>query len=175
MKKKYKTFSLCVLVFAVILAGCSSKKETNTPQDKSSQEENDQTGSTEIQENEDIKVETTYGVLSYPYGFEEIVDCVKEEAGDVEKYIFYAVVNEEKIKVYTITFSEESLNDSGEILGTIQSSSDAPVNVYFLPENEIVNDDMTDDDKNTVYAAQETANDIIASLNDLSEFVPGTD
>ena len=103
------------------------------------------------------------------------MDCEKEEAGDVEKYIFYAVVNEEKIKVYTITFSEESLNDSGEILGTIQRSSDAPVNVYFLPENEIVNDDMTDDDKNTVYAAQETANDIIASLNNLSEFVSGTD
>lgn len=159
-KKTIISFLFALILLVSCLTGCSSDKAQN--------------GTDENQAviNENIKIETPYGNLCYPYSFEEIVKYESKNDGDVSSYIFYAALDGQDIKIYTIAFSGKNLNDAGAVLGTVKDASGNTVYVYFAPEDEIVNDGMTDGQKNTVYAAQETVNDVIASLNNLSTFTP---
>lgn len=154
---KIKEALVCAIIplFAVIMvfSGCSTKETKNS--------------GNVVQEAEDIKIETPYGDLSFPYGFEEIVTWENETEGTADRFVFYAVLDSSKIKVYTISFSTEATSDEGDLLGEIQESSGSLVYVYFLPEDGIVNDEMSNDQKNTVYAAQETVNDVIASMSSI--------
>ena len=153
MKKTLACAIIMLFALLMVFSGCSS-------------EETKDSGNA-VQKAEDIKIETPYGALSFPYGFEEIVTWENETDEIADRFIFYAVLDSSKIKVYTISFSTETTTDEGDLLGEIQDSSGSSVYVYFLPENEIVNDEMSNDQKNTVYTAQETVNDVIASMSSI--------
>lgn len=153
MKKTLACAIIMLFALLMVFSGCSS-------------EETKDSGNA-VQKAEDIKIETPYGALIFPYGFEEIVTWENETDEIADRFIFYAVLDSSKIKVYTISFSTETTTDEGDLLGEIQDSSGSSVYVYFLPENEIVNDEMSNDQKNTVYAAQETVNDVIASMSSI--------
>lgn len=178
-------YLLIVLILASLLmcAGCSSGS-TKTADESSGnaasgavteQATGDSSADAVTEEqpevsNQDVQVKTSYGELYYPYGFEEIVNYEQEESGDAESYVFYAVLENSRVKVYTITFSNTGLSDRGDLLGTVADDSGKTVNVYLLPEDEIVNDSMSDEDKDTVYTAQETLNDVVNSLHDWNSF-----
>lgn len=159
---------LCCLVFA--LSGCTSapsaggNSSSEVSQDAGSAAAGDETVS------DVVEIKTNYGTLSYPIGFEEIVTFEESDNDGVQSYEFSAVLNDEQIKVYTISFSQDVREDLGELLGTIDGDDGETVNVYFAPVEDIVNDKMSEDDQNTVYAAQETVNDVIASLHENKSF-----
>lgn len=165
---------LLLTMFTSFLMGCSEETaQKQTPDSsKASEDTSYIQDSSEILPVEDIQIETPYGNLGYPYGFEEIVTWENQKDDTADRYIFYAVVDDEIIEVYDLSFAEQVLEDEESLLGKIQDPSGSTVYVYFSAEDEIVNDGMTEDQKNTVYAAQETVNDIISSLNDIPEFTP---
>ena len=165
---------LLLTMFTLPLTGCSEEGAQNQTltASKTSEVSSYIQESSEILPAEDVQIETPYGNLSYPYGFEEIVTWENKKDDTVDRYIFYAVVDDETIEVYDLTFAKQVLEGEESLLGKIQDASGSMVYVYFSAEDEIVNDGMTEDQKNTVYAAQETVNDIISSLNDIPEFTP---
>lgn len=171
--KKRVLFLVLVLSLAMF-SGCgSTKSDDETISDTKKAAVNTETDETEEEQstgNEDVQIGTPYGNLSYPYGFEEIVKSVEVEKDDVQSYEFYAVVNEQEIKVYTISFSVSAQENSGDLLGTVQDNKGETVNVYCCPEENIIADGTSEDDQNTIYTAQETVNDVIASLKNFSGF-----
>ncbi len=167
MKKRFIISISLLLLMVFALVGCSDNS-TNEKEQNSEKEES----ASVLQENEDILIETTYGNLSIPYGFEEIITWDEENADGIDKYVFYAVLEDEKIPVYDIEFTEQSLSDLN-YLGQIEASDGSIVNVYFDGYEDIIQEDMTEDQADIVYTAQETVNDVISSLNEISTFESG--
>ena len=170
MTNKAKIISLILAALLCLSAftACSSKSDAAETAAPTAAE----TAAPESQApaNEDIAVETSYGSLKYPYALEEIVKCERQDTDGLESYIFSAVLDGSEIKVYTINFAASERAKLGDPLGTVQDSAGNSVYVYFQVEDDIVNDNMTVDQKNTVYAAQETVNDVISSMKDFATF-----
>jgi len=163
MKKKIAIIAALTMLIMLLMTACGGQDaENGGASDKSGGSGN----------NEMVTVDTSYGEVEYPAGYEEIVSAEKTAADDSEEYVFYAMLNGEKIKVYTISFSESEVSDKGELIGTTLNGDGETVKIYLLPEEDIVSDDMPDEDKNLVYAAQETLNDVVASLSNWTDFKP---
>ncbi len=171
-KRKFIVTTFILLAIAFILSGCTAQPLQDQKQEVSlSTEESSNQESSDTQEEKVILVETPYGNLSYPYTFEEILTWENEDDADVVRYVFYAIVDDERIAVFDISFTDQALGNAN-FLGEIKNDDGTAVNVYFTAYDEIVIDGMTDDQKNIVYTAQETVNDVISSLYNISSFNP---
>ena len=102
--------------------------------------------------------------MVYPYSVEEILTTESNKDDDTDSYIFDAVFDENKIKVFTIYFSKSDHTDEGDLIGTTKDKDGNNINVYLKPESNIVNEEMSDDEKDIIYTAQETLNDVVTSL-----------
>ena len=162
-KNKLTIVSVLAIVVLLMLTACGGHDK-----DESTGSE----GTRSADKNEVVSVETSYGEVEYPIGYEEIVSSEQTTDDNAEEYIFYAVLNGEKIKVYTICFSAEEMSDKGDLIGTTTNEDGDTVNIYLLPEEDIVDDDMSDDDKNLIYAAQETLNDVVSSISNWPDYKP---
>ena len=158
-KKAIVIFLSAFVVFGLV--GCGHKKTASTPETPKS---TISSSTAESNSNQDISVDTPYGKLVYPYSVEEILTTESNKADDTDSYIFDAVFDENKIKVFTIYFSKSDHTDEGDLIGTTKDKDGNNINVYLKPESNIVNEEMSDDEKDIIYTAQETLNDVVTSL-----------
>ena len=151
-----------ILVFMLIAVfmlntGCGSKKEPVTPEETEAPAES----TLPSPKNEDIIIETPYCTLSIPYTFSELVAVERDETEAADSYIFSAVLGEQNVPVYTIRFTESSDGVSGNLFGTLKAEGGS-VRVFY--EAFSPDDSIQEEDLEAFYSAQETINDIFASI-----------
>ena len=168
---KYISLLVIFAIIITVFCACSKKKAESVTDNQSTEASSVAvSGSTEPVGNSDsVIIETSYGNLSYPVAFEEIINYEKSDSDDAELYSFYAVLEDREIKVYDIIFSEKKPESEKYLIGTVSDDSDNPVFVSFEPVAEIIDEDMDEDDEEIVYSAQETVNDVIDSI----KLIPG--
>lgn len=124
-----------------------------------------------------VAIATDYGTMSFPVSFEDIVIWEQEDTENGAVYTFYAVLNsgeedEEKktAEVYSVIFETEEPRENDYFIGTLPDNAGGKIYVRFDPVEDIITDDMTEEDEELVYSAQETVNDIVESVRALPGF-----
>lgn len=169
LQRKLLTRILALALVATFLlcAGCGAKPtptppETNPPQTQPSEE-----GTLPAPENEDVKIETPYCTLSIPYTFSELVVVERGESENTDSYVFKAVLEDNSVPVYTIHFVSGDSSATGDLFGTLKTD-EGTVRILFEAFNP--DEALEGDDLEAFYAAQETINDVFASLQATSNF-----
>lgn len=107
-----------------------------------------------------IEVVTKFGTLAYPLAFEELVEVIPEETQDGYALRFYCTVDNIRMPVYSVWFNSEKGMAVGNILDAMNNESRVSIEYFEAPA------DLTGGGLDVFYAAQETVNDIIRSLQD---------
>lgn len=110
-----------------------------------------------------ILVTTSYGTVRYPFAFSDIisVEAVTEE--DRAALVFTANINDNFEPIFTLWFN----GDTGIICGFMEmKEGTCPVRVEFMP----VPEDLHADYLLTFYAAQESVNEVLSSLNENANY-----
>ena len=110
-----------------------------------------------------IVVETSYGVVRYPFAFSDVIEVEAFNEGETSQLRFYTKIEGEKIKNYTIHYNAD---DIGTAFGTLKQKNEIPLSVVFeeFPE------DCSEEWMSTFYAVQETFNDILKSMQEDKNF-----
>lgn len=117
--------------------------------------------------NEDMKIETPYATMTIPYAFSELVSVQRAETETADSYVFYAVLEDRSVPVYTIHFIPGDGEMPGDLFGTLKTD-DGDVRVLY--EAFSADESLTGDDLEAFYTAQETINDVFTSLQAASGF-----
>ena len=104
---------------------------------------------------EDLVIETPYGNLYYPGEWKDSLVVEQEN----ESVHFYANINEKKVKLFTLEFGVE---DSA--IAYVLNDNNNKVSVGIRMEELMLDDNWSDEDKNTVYTMQESVNDLLEKL-----------
>ena len=103
-----------------------------------------------------VVVTTTYCTVKYPYAFSDLIFVEAKTLEAHAELQFSAEIDGEKYRVYTLYFNGEE----GMPLGTLQIDGESyGVTAMF---HEVTG--LDDDDMISIYAAQETFNDVVNSL-----------
>lgn len=106
-----------------------------------------------------VLITTTYGTMSYPSAFSELIETDVYFGDGTGCIIFSARVSGETQTVYSILFNNESGIDVGSLkIEGVESPVRVSVVFYDPPES------LKDGDLISYLAAQETFNDIVVSL-----------
>lgn len=153
--KKSKRIMYCVLVICVILifTSCKGKEENKFNSEETI------TKSIITQFGDKMVISTKYGDISYPYAFSDVIKVNELDEG--KSFVFIVATNDFSSEIYKICFEA----DEGTYLGKTLEEKTVSIKVYDVPE-EIREDSLT-----TFYAAQETLNDVIASIYEWEGFV----
>ncbi len=109
-----------------------------------------------------IVVETTYGVLRYPFAFSDVIEVEAFNEGETSQLRFYTKIEGQKIKNYTIHYND----NEGTAFGTLKKEKKIPLSVVF----EEPPAELQEDWKTTFYAVQETFNDVLKSMEENEKF-----
>lgn len=155
MQRSQRTILLVFLLVAMLLlcAGCAGK--TADP---------GKTGeSAELVEpkNEDVKIETPYCTLTIPFAFSELVAVDHQQKDTIDSYVFSAALEDKKVPVYTISFVPDGAEAQGELFGTIKGKNGNVKVIYSATDPDKT---LDEDALESFYTAQETINDVFASL-----------
>lgn len=100
--------------------------------------------------------------LSLPSG----VECEQTQDGEVLRADFYGTVNEQRVKLYTITMGEEQ---SESVIGYYRIDGvDKPVSVW--PDELTYLQGMSEENQQTVFALMETLNEVVQSIMNHENF-----
>lgn len=113
-----------------------------------------------------VKVETTWCTLGYPYAFSDLITVRCESGADTARLEFSAGLEQGECPLFYVSFGE----DTGILLGSLtlpETGETVSVwaGIYSLEE------DLTDADRAACLMCQECVNDMIAFLNENSNFV----
>jgi hypothetical protein len=116
-----------------------------------------------------IVVYTNYCQIKYPYAFADLINVEAINSNEKTSLLFTVLLDGKKMNIYELTFGGEGSISVGEIT---LIPGQAPVNVYatFYESGTDLNEDM----RIAFFAAQETFNDVAASLGENMNFVPAT-
>ena len=154
MKKIIKLIVLSI--FCVMLVACVSNKNDTSATIQDQQEET----KVEIQlDEENMLIETMYGNIKYPYAFSDLIRVNRVENKGSVKITFSVTTDDFSAEIYEVSFGEGTGMKLGAINGT-----HVFVNIVELQQN------ITENEKNIFYAAQETVNDVIASIMQWENF-----
>ena len=110
-------------------------------------------------------VSTSYCAVAYPFAFSDIIHVAVGQEDHQEALVFSAYLNETEYPVYSLIFG-----DAGEVpLGTL-TMEDGTVCAITAQIFE-VDSTIDADTLISIYAVQETVNDVIKSLNYVDGFV----
>ena len=151
----------------LLCAGCGAKPEPTLPEANPPQTQTLEDDPLPAPENEDMKIETPYCTLSIPYTFSELVVVERGKSENTDSYVFKAVLEDNSVPVYTIHFVSGDSSETGDLFGTLKTDEGA-VRVLFEAFNP--DEALKGDDLEAFYAAQETINDVFASLQAASNF-----
>lgn len=119
------------------------------------------------QQDTQMVVSTSYAAVQYPFAFS---DLIKVTAVDTEERIqleFKAALDGKEYPMFALRFG----GSEGTMLGTIdidEAAMDVPVWLIFYSEDP----DMDPGSRSSFYAAQESVNDVVASLTENEDFTP---
>ena len=148
--------ALMLMATLLLCAGCT-KKTTPAPSAAPSPE----ASTLPPPVNEDMKVETPYCDLTIPFAFSELVAAERAQSEEADSYVFYAVLENRSVPVYTIHFIPGDGEMPGELFGTLKTDDG---NVRVLYEAFDPDASLEGDDLESFYTAQETINDVFSSL-----------
>ena len=112
-----------------------------------------------------VVVETTYGTFRYPYAFSDIVSVNAVNGEESAQLQVSVIMEDSSFVVYTIHYNEEI----GSVCGKLKLDGyedEIDVSVEFEEASDAVPEDWL----TTVYAVQETFNDVINSMSEDSRF-----
>lgn len=160
MKMKSVTTVLCAFMCLLCLFGCAAKDGTSATASA---------GSTTVPEAV-VSIKTDYGNISYSKTFEEVVSYKVKQGKNAVQYIFYGVPDgKTKVKVYTLYFADKVPEDKTYYLGTLAADGETKY-VYYVPEDDILQEDLSPEENDLICSAQETVNDVIKSVEQLAGF-----
>lgn len=110
-------------------------------------------------------VETSYMDMAFPYAFSDLIYVTAVNTQTVTALDFRVKTSTMDEKLYTITFNASA----GEIIGSFDPKDGraaVPVSVEFYA----VPAGLSDDDRGTFNATQETFNDVLASMKENPAF-----
>lgn len=115
------------------------------------------------EEDDTIRVVTTYGSFSYPFAFSDIIKIEAINGDNSARMKFSACFENLSLPVFTLHFND----DMGIPCGIIKlKGKEIPVSVVLEKEP----DNLKDDYKITFLAAQEVFNDVLNSMADNETF-----
>jgi len=171
--KKFALFVLPVLVASLIFfAACGDENKSGdvttdsvsaTQEDVtdiSSQESDFPTEAATSEEAATVPVETPYGDLRFPEAMSDALDTEIEDDGEGScRVSFFALLNERRYPLYIISIG----SGEGDEVGTLTGPDGIERNVYLtVSDNDL--SDVDENEKMSVYAMQETLNDVISNL-----------
>ena len=164
MQRKYIIRILALVCIAILLlcAGCT-QKPAPTPSEEPSSEEI----TLPVPNNPDMEIETPYCSLTIPFAFSELVSYTRTESDGIDSYTFSAALEDQTVPVYVIHFAKGEDAAPGELFGMLQTD-DGTVRVLYEAYNP--EDTIQGDDLESFYTAQETINDVFASVQAASGF-----
>ena len=112
-----------------------------------------------------VFVTTSYGTFRYAFAFSDLVNIQTVTEGESETLMFYIMIGDTGAKLFTIRFDDTGAIKLGSVTvsdGTVRSVT---ADVYSAP------DSLDADGRNTYYAAQETFNDVVSSLQENANFI----
>lgn len=116
---------------------------------------------------EDVVLETVYGTVKYPAAFADVIDVLPTADDRRAALTFTASVNDTSARLYTLWFNGAVGVPVGEMV-LAETGNTVQVTIEFYSEAAGLDEEALI----TFYAAQETVNDVIASLGDNENFVP---
>jgi hypothetical protein len=108
-------------------------------------------------------VETSYGTISYPFAFSDLIGVQAHNLGGATALEFTAKLNNGSYRIFTIWFGAKD----GIPLGSLNLDGvQVPVmaDIYEKPTN------LSENDNNSFFAAQECFNDVVNSLGQIKDF-----
>lgn len=173
MKKKILCLLLALIL--VLTTGCK-KKQPEQIQQEQIQSEQTQTVAPEetepatlpaleiteiLEEGDLVTVTTTFGTVSYPFAFSDLLSVAVEE----DRLVFNANL-EEAVPVFVIRFDDQAPIRLGSFyFSQTQQTLIVSAELMELPEG-------MDASQSGFYAAQETFNDVVNSLSENQNFTP---
>lgn len=116
---------------------------------------------------ETMVVDTSYGEVKFPYAFSDLIRVEAFNQGNQTALTFTARIGGQDEKLYTIWFNSPEGTAAGSM--DLKDGED-PVTVtlvFYQPDAE-----LSEGDRTTFYATQETVNDVLASLEEGGNFTP---
>lgn len=107
-------------------------------------------------------VNTTYGVIKYPFAFSDLIRIETENGSNDAKMDFSAFVGEEEVMLYTLYFNK----NAGITLGSLTVDGEEYTVTAVIHDLVYANED----NRLTYQAAQETFNDVAMSLEENDHF-----
>lgn len=106
-------------------------------------------------------VKTSYLDVAFPYAFSDVifVEAINEDG--MAALAFSTKTSTMDERIYTVWFG----GTTGESIGTYQGNVPVTVEFYPLP------DDLSEDDRGTFKATQETFNDVLQSMHEDKNFI----
>ncbi len=178
--KKLICFIVLVIAAALVLtlfAACSGGEAesetgsvvTSAPSGNESGNETDTSdidtlspgGTAMYDDGKTIPVETPYGDLLFPESLSDALDYEIEDDGEGScRVSFFALLNERRYPLYDISIG----SGEGEAVGTLTGPDGTARDVYLsVHENDLSG--VPEDERTSVYAMQETLNDVISNLD----------
>ena len=118
------------------------------------------------EQGDNMVVRTSFVHVKYPFAFADLIQVNAANEDDVASLEFFVSNQDVQHPIFTIRFG----GDEGILLGTVQiSNEEAPRTVYA--ELASADADALGDYLETFYAAQESFNDVVASLMENEGFV----
>lgn len=116
-----------------------------------------------ITEQEDTMVVlTTYGTVKYPFAFSDILSVEAKNFDSYASLEFSVLIDEKSVLLYALLFN----GTEGMPVGTLQVDGET----YEVTSQLYDAEDVSDDDMVTIYAVQETFNDVLSSLSENSGY-----
>lgn len=158
MKKENKLIITILCVIILILSSLCvtiGLKSQNKKEEISEQPSVLSTVEQQLQEEEAIKIETKYCNLYYPQNWESQLRTEIVEDGDYTVKFYGTVEGKEEQHIFSIVFGETEHE-----LGSFKKG-DETVKVCLDFEEHTMNEEWTEEEKNTIYAMQEDVNYLI--------------
>lgn len=106
-----------------------------------------------------VLVDTTYVSVRYPFAFSDLIR-VEPENGGTERLIFRVQIGSTTFDMFAVCFDDSGIIDLGTV--SLPGGEIRPLTAEVYP----VPDTLDADGRNTYLAAQESFNDVVASLGE---------
>ena len=156
MKKSY--IAVLTIALAFMVAACSGGQGTNPNSNSIATEDN--VTITHVEDR--MLIQTAYGEIAYPYAFSDVIKVNTKKINAVTEYIFVLVTDDFSEELYTVSFGE----GKGVLIGKTSENVEVYMEAYLTEKP------LSEDTETTFYAAQETINDVIASIYTWEDFIP---
>lgn len=177
MMKKSGAAVAVLLAVSLALCGCGKKQEQTAMTEVPETVQAQTTAATETHATQDLVIESTeeqgdmvvvttsFGQVKYPFAFADLIQVRAVNEGTVASLEFTALIAQEEYPLFAVRFG----GSEGIPLGTLEIPGEAEPRAVCA-EFYSVDESALGDHAGTFFAAQETFNDVVASLYEIQAF-----